>query len=126
MATSSPQTVLVVDDENMVAEMLARYLKREGFASVVATDADEAYSVLRRTVIHVVLLDIRLGDVDGFEVLKKIREEHPSLPVIMLTGMGYDDKAMEESLQLGARGYLSKSADVSEIGVTIRRILAPA
>lgn len=124
MSPKAPQTVLVIDDENMMGEMLARYLKREGFEGLIATNSEEGLSVLRRAKVDAVLLDIKLGDEDGFEVLKLIKKESPNVPVVMLTGLGYDDKAMSEALELGASGYLSKSADISEVGITVRRVLA--
>jgi DNA-binding response OmpR family regulator len=123
MSSNIPQSVLVIDDENMMGEMLARYLKREGFVSHTAANSEEGLSVLRREKIDVVLLDIKLGDEDGFDVLKLIKKEHPTLPVVMLTGLGYDEKAMKEALDLGASGYLSKSADITEVGITVRRVL---
>lgn len=124
MTAENETTILVVDDENMVGEMLARYLKREGFRGLVAVNSEEALAVLRRTRVHVVLLDVKLGDEDGFEVFKKIKSDHPDLPVVMLTGLGYDEEMMNEALQVGAAGYLSKSADVSEVGITVRRVIA--
>jgi len=126
MSPKEPQTILVIDDENMMSEMLARYLKREGFEGLIASNSEEGLSVLRRTKVDTVLLDIKLGDEDGFEVLKSIKKENPAIPVVMLTGLGYDDKAMSEALELGASGYLSKSADISEVGITVRRVLATA
>ena len=123
MASLDQKTILVVDDESMVSEMLARFLKREGFQAAVAKDFETTLAALTQAKIDAVLLDIGLGDEDGFDLLKKIRELHPSVPVVMLTGLGYDDKAMEEALELGAAGYLSKTDDVSEVGVTIRRVL---
>jgi DNA-binding response OmpR family regulator len=126
MASEDQQTILVIEDEDMVGEMLARYLKRDGYRGLVATNSEEAMAVLRRTRVHMALLDIKLGDEDGFEVFKTIKEEHPDLPVVMLTGLGYEEKAMHDALELGAAGYLSKSADVSEVGITVRRILGSA
>ena len=123
MTADDQHAVLVVDDETMVGEMLARYLKREGFRGMAAHSGEEAMKLLTKTSVNLVLLDVKLGDEDGFDVLKKIKEQHPGLPVVMLTGLGYDDKAMAEALELGAAGYLSKSADVSEVGVTVRRVL---
>jgi len=123
MASQASRTVLVIDDENMMGEMLARYLKREGFEALNATSSEEGMSVLRRAKVDVILLDIKLGDEDGFDVLKLIKKEDQTVPVVMLTGLGYDEKAMEEALKLGASGYLSKSADISEVGIAVRRVL---
>lgn len=117
--------ILVIDDENMMAEMLARYLKREGFSAHIATNSEEGLSVMRRVKVDVILLDIKLGDEDGFDVLKTIKQENATVPVVMLTGLGYDEKAMSEALELGASGYLSKSADITEVGIAVRRVLPP-
>ena len=125
MTADGQKTVLIIDDENMMCEMLARYLKREGFQGLTAANSKEGLSVLRRTKVDVVLLDIKLGDEDGFNLLQLIKKEHPKLPVVMLTGLGYDEKAIKEALDLGASGYLSKSADISEVGIAVRRVLPP-
>lgn len=90
MASQASRTVLVIDDENMMGEMLARYLKREGFEALNATSSEEGMSVLRRAKVDVILLDIKLGDEDGFDVLKLIKKEDQTVPVVMLTGLGYD------------------------------------
>ena len=123
MSSDGVKTVLVVDDETMVSEMLARYLKREGFQCAAAKDSDTTLAALAQAKVDAILLDIGLGDEDGFDLLKKIRDQYPGVPVVMLTALGYDEKAMEEALELGASGYLSKTADVSEVGVAIRRVL---
>jgi len=119
------QTILVVDDETMMGEMLVRYLTRTGFQAIHALTGADALGALKAQRIDAVLLDITLKDEAGYDVLKQIKAEQPALPVIMLTGLGYDENAMQESLKLGASGYLSKSADVSEVKVALGRVLNP-
>ena len=116
--------VLIVEDETVVGEMLMAYLKTLGYTPVFVQNSTRATRVLSKTHVDAVLLDLRLGPEDGFDVLKKIKSNHPSLPVIILTGLGYDDQTMDTALTLGAEGFLSKGIDVSEIRVAIDRILA--
>ena len=123
MPSHKSHTILIIDDEDTIGKMLVRCLKREGFEALAATNSKEGLSVLRRKKVDVVLLDIKLEDEDGFEVFKLIKKDFPTLPVVMLTGLGYDDQAMKEALDVGVSGYLSKTADISEIGTAVRRIL---
>ncbi|HEY8202313.1 MAG TPA: response regulator [Actinomycetota bacterium] len=79
--------VLVVDDEPMVRDVLARYLAKEGFAVETAEDGEAALTAYERTAPDLVLLDLMLPRVDGLEVFRRIRERSPAA-VIMLTAKG--------------------------------------
>ena len=77
-------TALVVEDEDSIATLVRSYLERDGFTIVHARSGEEALTELERNPIRVVVLDIGLPDIDGFDVCSRIRE-HSRVPVLMLT-----------------------------------------
>ena len=97
------QTVLVVDDEAVVRNGIRRALEGRGMASVLAATGEEGLSLLEHQAFDLVLLDIRMPDLDGVTVLRHIRSRHPGTPVIMITGYPTIDTAVE-CTKLGGRG----------------------
>jgi len=83
--------ILVVDDEHGIREQLTRWLSHEGYRTEQAASGKEALEALRKSNINVVLLDLRLPDMDGFRVLEKINQDYPDICVIVLTAFGTDD-----------------------------------
>jgi DNA-binding NarL/FixJ family response regulator len=71
------------------------------------------------------ILDIALPDADGLELLEKVKTSHPNLPVIMLTGMGFDEDLVSEALAKKASGYVSKTLPLDQLLMEIRRALNP-
>jgi DNA-binding NarL/FixJ family response regulator len=118
-----PIRLFVADDHGLMVEAIRFALGREPDLVVVghATMGDEVARSVARTRPDVVLLDIRLPDVDGLTVLGQLRKEHPSVKVVMLSGIS--DPAVErEALALGAAGYLGKGAELDSIAACIRRL----
>jgi CheY-like chemotaxis protein len=116
--------ILVVDDEPAVLFALSEALadKRRGLQVVTASDGREAMRVLQEEQIHLVVSDLRMPDVDGFELLAHLRRTHPSLPVILMTALGPE----ETSARLGtdALECLSKPFDVAVLRRKIVDMLA--
>ena len=117
--------ILVVDDEPAVLFALSEALadKRRGLQVVTAANGREAIEVLRTEKIQLVVSDLRMPDVDGFELLAHLRRHHPSLPVILMTALGTD----ETSARLGAEEALeclSKPFDVELLRQKIHDMLA--
>jgi len=102
--------VLMVDDEAQFRETTRKLLDKKGFETLMAANGREALDQLDRKP-DVVVLDIRMPDMDGNETLEEIQKRAPGLPVIMLTGHGADDNA-RQSLNQGAFDYLSKPCDI--------------
>jgi DNA-binding response OmpR family regulator len=115
-------TVLVVDDEQVLRATLARILQRAGCVTIGAPDGVQAMQLLANTTFDLVYLDLYLPDQDGIQVLKDIRQNYPRLPVIMLTGNGSLQSAVE-ALRLGATDYLLKPFNPSELEALTRHIL---
>ena len=113
--------VLIVDDEPMVRDVLARYLLKEGFEVDTAEDGAQALDVFARTAPDLVLLDLMLPKVDGLEVLRRIRE-HGRPPVIMLTARGEETDRVV-GLELGADDYVTKPFSPREVVARVRAVL---
>jgi DNA-binding NtrC family response regulator len=114
-------SLLLVDDDDAFRTVMARELERLGFAVTSAASGHEAVQRVS-TEPDIVLLDLRLPDLDGVDVLKAIREKSPGTDVIILTGHGSIDTAIE-AIRLGAFDYVTKPCPLSELEVRIQRAL---
>ena len=102
-----PINVLLVDDEKGYLNVLSNRLSRRLIHSKKAFSGTEAIQILRKNDFDVVVLDLKMEDMDGIEVLKVIKRMVPDLPVIILTGHG-SQTAAKEGIQFGAFDYLTK------------------
>ena len=110
-----PYKVLVVDDEPSVRDLFKDLLIKEKYSVQCASSGEEALGIIRREDFDIVLLDIKLSSMSGFETLKKIKQVKPSLIVIMTTGFGYDEVLIAKSKDLGCSGYIGKNIPTYEI-----------
>ncbi|HZD16845.1 MAG TPA: response regulator transcription factor [Actinomycetota bacterium] len=117
----SATRVLVVDDEPMVREVLARYLQKEGFMVDVAEDGEQAMDAYRATTPDLVLLDLMLPKMDGLEVFRRMRAVAPTA-VIMLTAKGEETDRVV-GLELGADDYVTKPFSPREVVARVRAVL---
>lgn len=115
------QTVLVVDDEPMVREVLTQYLQHDGFGVVEAADGDEAVSKLDQCRPDLVLLDLMLPKRHGLDVLRHARTT-TDVPVILLTALG-DEQDRVAGLELGADDYVVKPFSPREVAARVRSVL---
>jgi len=113
--------ILVADDDKNIAELLRLYLEKEGFAVVIAQDGEEAVQKFTPEVPDLVLLDIMMPKLDGWQVLREIRKKS-NCPIIMITAKGETfDKVL--GLELGADDYVVKPFDSKEIVARIKAVL---
>jgi DNA-binding NtrC family response regulator len=115
-------SILVVDDEDSLRNVLSNELSNEGYEVRSASDGDEAISELQKASYDLILLDIKMPRMNGFEVLKFIKENHPKTKVVMLTGFA-DLKNAIESKKLGADDFVSKPYDLVDLLTTIERVM---
>ena len=115
-------TILIVDDEEIHARALARFLGGRGHPCEVATSHAAALEALRAARPQLVLLDLRLGDVDGLETLRQVKSLDPSLPVIMMTAYGSVETAVR-AMKAGALDYVQKPMDLEELELVVSRAL---
>ncbi|SLM32529.1 Response regulator receiver domain protein (CheY-like) [Desulfamplus magnetovallimortis] len=111
--------VLLVDDEQGYLNVLSNRMARRSIQATKAFSGTEAIQILRKNDFDVVVLDLKMEDMDGIEVLKVIKRMVPELPVIILTGHG-SQTAAEEGISFGAFDYLSKPCELSELLEKIR------
>lgn len=110
--------ILIVDDEKEIAELVGVYLQNEGFETVKVFNGREALDLIRREVFDLAVLDVMLGDTDGFTLCREIRKNH-TYPVIMLTAKtDYTDKI--SGLSLGADDYVTKPFNPLELTARIK------
>jgi DNA-binding response OmpR family regulator len=114
-------TVLVVDDEPIVREVVVRYLAREGYETVEAADGDAARTLLEQSDPDLVVLDVMLPGSDGLDLCRWIRGRS-ELPVIMLTARGEEADRIV-GLELGADDYVTKPFSPRELAARVRSVL---
>ncbi len=105
-------SVLLVDDEVELVFTLAERLVIRGFDAVPVTKGCDALKVLEKRGFDVVVLDVRMPGMDGLEVMKKIREDHPQVRILLLTGRGSVEET-EQGIREGASDYLIKPIDIN-------------
>ena len=115
------ETVLVVDDEPTLREVVVRYLERAGYRALEAGDGDEAEALLRNQPPDLVILDLMLPGTDGLELCRRIRADS-ALPVIMLTARGEEADRIV-GLELGADDYVTKPFSPRELVARVRTVL---
>jgi len=115
------KTVLVVDDEPIVREVVIRYLEREGYRTLEAEDGEVARDVLARSSPDIVVLDVMLPGADGLELCRWIRSTS-ELPVIMLTARGEEADRIV-GLELGADDYVTKPFSPRELAARVKTVL---
>ena len=112
--------LLLVDDEEGYVNVLSRRMAKRNFEVTTALNGTEAIKAIRRHDFDVAVLDLKMEDMDGIEVLKIFKRVCPSMEVIMLTGHG-SEQAARDGLSLGAFAYLTKPCDLDDLVHKIRQ-----
>jgi two-component system, OmpR family, alkaline phosphatase synthesis response regulator PhoP len=119
------ETILIVDDEANIIQLVKMYFEREGFKILSAGDGISALKSLKDNHPALMVLDVMLPGMDGFEICKKVRGENNNLPILMLTARDEDiDKIL--GLELGADDYLTKPFNPRELVARVKAILRRA
>ena len=111
---SAPINLLLIDDEQEFVNVLAKRLAKRNILTTKAYSGKEGIHALRDRHFDVAVLDLKMGDIDGIEVLKILKIMDPRMPVIMLTGHG-SQEAAHNGLEAGAFDYLTKPYDLPEL-----------
>ena len=114
-------TILVIDDDRNILAIIEMYLKKEGYEVVTCERGDTAIEAFRKAAPSLVVLDVMLPGMDGWEVLAKLREES-AVPVIMLTAKG-DTTDRIQGLDLGADDYMAKPFEAKELIARIKAVM---
>lgn len=114
-----PSKILLVDDEREFVHTLSERLQSRDLDAAVVYDGEEALSFVRSDEPEVMVLDLKMPGIDGIEVLRRVRREHPAVQVIILTGHG-SQKEEEEARELGAFAYLRKPVDIERLAEVMK------
>jgi len=114
--------ILIVDDEKAIRKTLGEILSYEGYKLDEAGDGEDALKRFREKTYDVVLCDIKMPKMDGIEFLEKAREANPDVPIIMISGHGTIETAVE-AVKKGAYDYISKPPDLNRLLITIRNAM---
>ncbi|HEU4608138.1 MAG TPA: sigma-54 dependent transcriptional regulator, partial [Chitinophagaceae bacterium] len=114
--------ILIIDDEKAIRKTLSEILSYEGYKIEEAGDGEEGLRKFREKSYDVVLCDIKMPKLDGIEFLDKSRETNPDVPVIMISGHGTIETAVE-AVKKGAYDYISKPPDLNRLLITIRNAM---
>lgn len=118
---------LVVDDNRLLNRFLVTYLRSKGHACSSLTDGLKVEGWLELNPCDAIILDIGMPKIDGLTLVSMIRAKHADLPIIIFTGLGYDEEMMQAARLAGANGYVSKGLGPNEIYSALMRVLnAPA
>lgn len=112
--------ILVVDDEENIRELYRDELAEEGYRVEMAEDGIQALAKFESFRPDLVTLDVMMPGMDGIEVLRRIREKNPSVPVLLLTAFG---EFKQDFSTWASDAYIVKSADVTELRQTVRKLL---
>ncbi len=115
-------TVLVIDDEQLVRWSIEKLLSKDGHEVVSAGTGSEGILRLKENIPDIVLLDMKLPDIEGLEILRTIKKENSELPVIMITAFGSIDSAIN-AIKTGAFDYIVKPFDAEKLKLTVSRAL---
>ena len=114
--------ILIVDDDHLFCKSISRYLESEGFYCFCVHSGEEALELLKREDFDLLLLDLTLPGISGFEIAENIKQNYPDIQVIMLTA-SQDIHDAIKALKLGADDYLIKSTEIEELKITIKRAI---
>lgn len=109
-----PPKVMLVDDEKDFVQTLSERLKTRSLESSIAYDGESALSMLEGDIPDVIVLDLKMPGIDGIETLRRVKQSHPQVEVIILTGHG-SDREREQAEELGAFAYLNKPVDIDQL-----------
>lgn len=114
-------TVMIVDDETELLDSLQRIFARRKIRTITAESGAKALALLQQEPIDVMVLDVKMPGMDGLEVLRRVKDKHPAVQVILLSGHPSVEAALE-GVRLGASEYLKKPADIDELIAAIARL----
>ena len=117
-------TILAVDDDEKIRELLHVMLRRKGHHVVTANNGQQGIELFRRERPHVTILDFEMPDMDGLAVLRAIRAVDSQASVIMLTGAGSDERK-QQARALGVTEFLTKGFSLHELGAALNLVLLP-
>ena len=120
-----PKHILIVDDEADIRDILGSALEMSGYRVSQADSAAAAKRIVAAAAPDLIITDLQLESSDGLELVAEIKLQHPQMPTLLLTGVLFDEKAVEERLRKKVSSYLVKTASLKTILAEIVRLLGP-
>ncbi|RUS48908.1 response regulator transcription factor [Cohnella sp. AR92] len=114
--------ILVADDDAHIRKLMTLYLRNEGFDTVEAADGTQALSVMEKSPVDIVILDIMMPHMDGWELCVEIRRLYPDIPLLMVTAIGEAGQKVR-GFQLGTDDYVTKPFDPAELVMRVKALL---
>ncbi len=115
--------VLFVDDEEELVSAVVERLELRGIAAVGVTSGLDALRLVEEQPFDVAVLDVRMPGIGGLEIIRRLKQTHPAIEVVLLSGHGAAD-TVEEGMRLGAFDYLQKPVDIDNLIAVLRRAAA--
>jgi len=115
-------TVLIVDDENATRDLCRDIANESGLRTRTASTTEQALDILEQYPVDVILMDLRVPEIGGLELLKRVRQTHPRVPVIVLTQYGNIESAVEAT-RIGAADYVTKPFHIPELRTKLDRVV---
>ena len=115
---------LVIDDDPAITKFLATYLRQKGHTCATLTEGFQTAAWFEMHDCEVVVVDLRMPKVDGISLISYIREIQANVPIIVFTGVGYEEEKMHAALRAGANGYVSKNLPIEQLYCVLSRVLA--
>jgi two-component system chemotaxis response regulator CheY len=122
--TRASADFLIIDDDPAITKFLVTYLKQKGHTCEALTEGFQTAAWLELNQCDVVVVDLNMPKVDGISLIAFIREMSQQLPIIVFTGVGYDEERMHSALRAGANGYVSKNLPIEQLYCVLSRVLA--
>jgi DNA-binding NtrC family response regulator len=115
--------ILVVDDEDIVLESCQAVLELDGFEAQFAPSADKALEAMKNNGFDLLLIDVKMPRRDGMYLMRKIKEQWPDVPVIVMSGY-YTTQTIQEAMSMGAASFIAKPFEPDELVETVRKVIA--
>ncbi len=122
MSATREDLVLVVDDETMVLDVVSRLVRHIGYPVLTATNGKEALDLLRREPITVLITDIKMPEMDGFELMKTVRADYPHIHIVCMTAHG-GAYSYTDVVSFGATDYITKPFTIDEMSAKLSRVI---
>src|SRR5438045_6056843 len=119
-----PVEFLLIDDDPANQKFLVIYLKQKGHTCEYLTEGFQTAAWLEQRHCDVVVVDLNMPKVDGISLISFIREMSQDMPIIVFTGVGYDEERMHAALRAGANGYVRKNLPIEKLYCVLSRVLA--
>lgn len=117
--------ILIVDDQQGIRMLLNEVFKKEGFTTYLAANGFDAIKIAQENALDCVLLDMKIPGMDGLEILTRLKEDHPELPVMMMTAY-VEQQMMDRANELGVVKYFTKPFNIFEVRDEVNKLVENA